>query len=265
MSKNYAKTVIAIACGEVGYLEKKTNKNLESKTANAGYNNFTKYAKELDGIKGFYNGSKNGYSWCAVFVDWCMYKAFGEKAMKKLTHHTELGASCTFSAREYQKNKRWYDLPKVGDEIFFGSTTNCSHTGLVYKIDDKFVYTIEGNTSTQNGVIANGGGVCQKKYALNSSSIAGYGRPKYDTQKLKGYTGTFPVLPSKGYLENGDRGTQVKRLQKFLNWYGASLDVDGIYGARTKQAVKEFQTIESLEIDGIFGAKSLIKAKAVKK
>lgn len=206
MSKNYSKDVIAIAEGEVGYLEKRTNKNLDSKKDNAGYNNYTKYAAELDGLKGFYNGSKNGYSWCAVFVDWCMYKAFGLSAMKKLTYHTELGASCTFSAREYQKNKRWYDSPKVGDEIFFGTKSNCSHTGLVYKVDDKFVYTIEGNTSENSGVIANGGAVCRKKYALNSASIAGYGRPKYDAYKLKGYSGTFPVLPKKATSKTATKG-----------------------------------------------------------
>lgn len=265
MSKKYAKTLIAIAEGEVGYCEKKTNESLESKTKNAGYNNYTKYAAELDKVKGFYNGPKNGYSWCAVFVDWCMFKAFGEKAMQKLTYHTQLGASCTYSAKEYQKNGQWFTTPKVGDEIFFGTKTNCSHTGLVYDVDSKYVYTIEGNTSTQNGVIANGGGVYKKKYALNSSSIAGYGRPKYDAQKLKEYTGTFPVLPSKGYLENGDKGTQVKRLQKFLNWYGAKLDADGIFGAKTKEAVKAFQTIENLEIDGKFGKKSLAKAKLIKR
>ena len=37
-----AKQVIAIAEAEVGYLEKNSNSNLDSKTGNAGYNNYTK-------------------------------------------------------------------------------------------------------------------------------------------------------------------------------------------------------------------------------
>ena len=39
--------VISTAEGEVGYLEKKSNKNLDSKTGNAGSNNFTKYLRYL--------------------------------------------------------------------------------------------------------------------------------------------------------------------------------------------------------------------------
>ena len=35
--------VILIAKNEIGYLEKKSNSQLDSKTANAGSNNYTKY------------------------------------------------------------------------------------------------------------------------------------------------------------------------------------------------------------------------------
>ena len=60
MSKYYASTIIALAQNEIGYLEKASNSQLDSKTANAGYNNFTKYARDLDNIPGFFNGPKNG-------------------------------------------------------------------------------------------------------------------------------------------------------------------------------------------------------------
>lgn len=38
--------LIKTAEAEVGYLEKATNAQLDSKTANAGYNNYTKYARD---------------------------------------------------------------------------------------------------------------------------------------------------------------------------------------------------------------------------
>ena len=80
------------------------------------------------------------------------------------------------------------------------------------------------------------------------------------------YTGTLPVLPAKGYLREGDEGTQVKRLQQFLNWYGGyNLAVDGSYGPKTKAAVKKYQKAEGLVSDGFFGPASLKKAKAVRK
>ncbi len=82
----------------------------------------------------------------------------------------------------------------------------------------------------------------------------------------KGYSGTLPTLPSKGFLGKGDKGTQVKNLQEFLNWYGGyKLTADGDFGAKTEQAVKLFQKVESLANDGKFGSKSLLKAQGVLK
>ena len=176
--------LIKIAKAEVGYLEKKTNSNLDSKTANAGKKNYTKYARDLDNISGFYNGKKNGYPWCDVFVDWCFVQAFGEKRAKELLlqPNKSLGAGCTYSMGYYKKAKQFYTSPKAGDQIFFKSGNSITHTGLVYKVDSTYVYTIEGNTSSDEGVVANGGSVNDKKYKLNSSSIAGYGRPKYKAE-----------------------------------------------------------------------------------
>ena len=42
---NTVDKVIKIATAEVGYLEKKSNKNLDSKVENAGYNNYTQYGR----------------------------------------------------------------------------------------------------------------------------------------------------------------------------------------------------------------------------
>lgn len=80
------------------------------------------------------------------------------------------------------------------------------------------------------------------------------------------YEGAFPVLPAKGYLEKGDTGAQVKRLQAFLNWYGAfGLVKDGVFGILTENALKHFQREQALAVDGVFGKKSLAKAKTIKK
>jgi len=174
--------VIDIALAEVGYLEKKTNSQLDSKTANAGYGNYTKYARDLDNISGFYNGKKNGYAWCDIFVDWCFVQAFGtEKALELLCQPKKsTGAGCEFSMNFYRKKGHLYSCPKIGDQIFFQENGEISHTGLVYKVDSSRVYTIEGNTSSASGVVANGGCVAKKSYSLNSNYIAGYGRPNYE-------------------------------------------------------------------------------------
>lgn len=271
MMECYASKLIETAQAEVGYLEKKSNSNLSSKTANAGYNNYTKYANDFDKrYPNFYNGKKNGYSWCDVFVDWCFVKAFGvDNALKLLGQPLKsCGAGCSWSVRYFKNINRFYKTPKVGDQIFFkDSNGDPCHTGIVYKVTATTVYTIEGNTSSSKGVIANGGAVEKKKYSINYNRIYGYGRPKYDSEpKKKTYSGKFPTLPKKGYLTKGDNGTQVERLQMFLNWYGDyKLTVDGDFGTKTHAAVKDFQKKNSLEVDGLFGKMSLAKAKTIKK
>lgn len=173
--------VIDIAILEVGYVEKASNSNLDDKTANKGSGNYTKYARDLDNIS-FYNGPKNGYAWCDVFVDWCFVEAFGKTRALELLCQPEksTGAGCGFSMNFYKAHNQFYTSPKEGDQIFFTDGTSIYHTGLVYKVDSSKVYTVEGNTSDVNYVDGNGGKVCKKSYPLNASYIAGYGRPKYN-------------------------------------------------------------------------------------
>lgn len=68
-------------------------------------------------------------------------------------------------------------------------------------------------------------------------------------------------------LKKGDkRKTEVKRLQKFLNWYGNyKLVEDGVFGTNTLKAIKDFQKKQKITVDGIFGSKSLEKAKTINK
>lgn len=186
---NTVDKVLKIASDEVGYLEKKSNSNLDHKTANAGKNNYTKYARDLDNIHNFYNGKKQGYAWCDMFVDWCFVKAYGLETAKKLLcqPNNSYGAGCTASSGYYRNKGQFHEKnPNIGDQIFFWdkNKTRVAHTGLVYHVDGRYVYTIEGNTSGASGVVANGGGVCRKQYALSYGRIYGYGRPNYDEKSL---------------------------------------------------------------------------------
>lgn len=183
--------LLNLASAEVGYLEKKSAAQLDDKTANAGNKNYTKYARDLDAIPSFYNGRKQGSSWCDVFVDWCFVQAFGlETALKLLCQAMGgCGAGVKYSAQYYKAKGQFLERdPHPGDQIFFvkrkGLTvTNWLHTGLVEKVEGGYVHTIEGNTSGASGIVSNGGGVCRKKYKLNSVNIGGYGRPDWSLVK----------------------------------------------------------------------------------
>ena len=74
------------------------------------------------------------------------------------------------------------------------------------------------------------------------------------------YSGTIPT----GTLKKGSKGTKVKQLQQFLNWYGIKCTCDSKFGDKTKQAVKKFQKTEGITQDGVYGSHSYSKAKAYK-
>lgn len=272
-----ASELIKLAEAEIGYLEKKTNANLDSKTANAGYNNYTKYARDLKNA-GYYNGNKNGYAWCDMFVDWLFLQLCDGDAVKAeamICQTGDYGAGCTYSSRYYKNQGRLFKEPKPGDQIFFWDSkkTKVAHTGIVKSVDKTYVYTIEGNTSTGSGIVANGGGVCAKKYKLNNTRIQGYGRPYYDEEETPAptetKTETKPESTSKEektvtiemkVLKKGDKNAQVKTLQHLLNALGYNLgSVDGDFGKKTDAAVRKFQKDNKLEDDGVVGEKTWAK------
>ena len=258
--------VIDIALAEVGYLEKASNSQLDDFTANAGSKNWTKYARDLDKIPGFYNGRKNGYEWCDMFVDWCFVQAYGIDMAKKLLNQpfNSAGAGCTYSAQYFKTAGQFHtSKPQPGDQIFFGNAANAYHTGLVYKVDASYVYTVEGNTSGASGVIANGGGVCRKQYRLNASQIYGYGRPAYDKSTTQTTVTIKPQASSESITGLIDT---VKEVQIWLNRnYSAGLTLDGLYGDTTKKALtKALQKALGVEADGIYGVKTNAAVKLVR-
>ena len=263
--KTAPEKVIEVALSYVGYLEKKSNSQLDDFKANAGSGNFTKFARDLDAIPGFYNTPKQGIPWCDVANDaWFVY-AFGVDAAKKLLCQPDksCGAGCGYSAAYYKAKGQFHTSnPKPGDQIFFGDSKSVNHTGLVYKVDDLYVYTVEGNTSPQSGVVSNGGGVHKKAYALSYKRIYGYGRPDYDgvfyevpdEEPEKNNKGEFTM--EMRVLKKGCSGEDVRALQILLmgnGWNGGTWGADGDYGQQTVDAVKAYQKKEGLQVDGMAG------------
>ena len=102
--------LIQIANAEVGYLEKSSNSQLDSKTANAGTANYTKYWRD---IKPEYQGQP----WCACFVTWCFVNAFGKNNAQKLLKHYPY-VYCPTMANLFTLNAN----PKVGDIVIIYRT-----------------------------------------------------------------------------------------------------------------------------------------------
>ena len=263
MNKNEAiAKLVDCAMSQVGYLEKRSNAQLDDKTANAGSNNWNKYARDIDNkYPEFYNGKKNGFSWCDIFVDWCFIECFGyEKALKMLYQPTKsTGAGCSYSAGFYRAHGAFYRKPQVGDQVFFGDYGNEGHTGIVVAVNGNIITTVEGNTSGGYGVDANGDGVYLKKYNTSTQYIPGFGRPNWGV--VSSNAGNEEVTDTVNYpiIKLGSKGSDVKKAQQLLIAKGYSCGTagaDGDFGAGTYNAVKKFQADNGLETDGIVGAKT---------
>lgn len=174
---------------EIGYMEKASNADLDDPTANAGRANYTKYARDLDAV-GYYNGRKQGASWCCVGPDWARYMAYGMELAQKIMNQPAKGCGAGVKGvyRYFDQMRRFYRgiIPQRGDQAIMvaynaqGYVSSWQHTGVVDRVSGGRVYLIEGNTSPGTAVIPNGGMVCEKSYPLGDKRIYGYGRPRWD-------------------------------------------------------------------------------------
>lgn len=175
-----ANEVIAVAANELGYIGKKSNAQLDDKTANIT-GKYTKYARDLYEA-GYYGGKdKNGFDWCCVFMDWIFWIA-AEKNVEAATSvkPTNIyGAGVSWVKKEFVSRGRFDTTPKVGDQVIFKEYNTklkqwvSAHTGLVIDVDASAgkIATIEGNS---------GNAVKQKSYKLSDSYIDGFCHPYYD-------------------------------------------------------------------------------------
>lgn len=182
--------------------------------------------------------------WCDAFVDFCVYKmcqrfGYGAEMAKKVLCG-DFDDYTYASVALYKKAGRWTQNAARGHQIFFGGL---GHTGLVEKVSGGVVYTIEGNKGDE---------VRRCSYSVNSPTIIGYGRPKYEL-----ITGTAEPVEDDGILRRGSKGKAVRFLQLVLG----GLDDDCSFGAKTDAKVRAFQRSHGLTVDGEVGKNTLAAIK----
>ena len=262
--------VILIAKNEEGYLEKKSNSQLDSKTANAGSANYTKYWRDI-------KPSYQGQPWCAAFVSWCFMEAFGQEKAKKLLKHWPY-VYCPTLGNLFTRNAN----PKIGDIVIFYHNGTFTHTGIVTAVIGDRFYTIEGNTSGASGIIANGGGVCAKSYLNSQMPGTKFCTPDWSivaetasnsSSTTKPSTSTKPsttTTKGAGYMfepklvKLGSEGTSVLLLQEILiargfkGKSGKALSLSRKADENTIYALKQYQKSRNgvLVVDGECGEKT---------
>ena len=254
--------VLDLARSEIGYHEKASNNQLNDKTANSGGANYTKYAEYLDSFAGFYNGPKNGYAWCDVFVDYLFVKCFGDDIGRRMLCQplNSAGAGCLYSAQYYRGAGRWHQKdPQPGDQIFFSySSGEYSHTGIVEEVSGSTVTTIEGNTSDQ---------VARKTYDINDWGIVGYGTPDWKLAEDWVVVVNGQIVNSSEWAkdesvassESGLASSVASSSKENHDWHPPLLKVDPDHyfeACKAAQALLNCHNFDSGKADGYFGPKT---------
>lgn len=125
-------------------------------------------------------GFEEHVHWCACYVSWCANECgYIEKGI------IPKFSVCTDGINWFKEKNEWHDrgdsyYPIIGDIIFFdwydengNQDGNCDHVGIVTRtdIDNRNIYTIEGNTSNK---------CAERMYSFDDIQVMGYGSPKYE-------------------------------------------------------------------------------------
>lgn len=212
-------------------------------------------------IKWFY-GYMAKVAWCAISMSYmahelgiddqtgknqnCYYLLEGIKDRHKRTGKGVL---------KEKKDLKTGDVIKRGTIIFCLNDTapmkphSSKHVTTAYK---DFTYKGSGTYQALGGNQSDE--ICVKNYAQSHIWATFY--PDYVDSKT---------------LKKGSKGPEVSELQSDLNLLGYrdaddnKLKIDGSFGAKTEQAVKNYQKDQGLKVDGHFGPKSRIKMDELKK
>ena len=226
----------------------------------------------------FYGYDAEDVAWCAIFVSWIFANA--NIPMIKTD-----GAGC-FAREGSGKYGKWYESeysdsstkPQKGDIITFVWNYSgryysqdkyySDHVGIVYAVDEKCVYTIEGNSGGSNDTSS----VKKRMYSRKDGCINGYFRPFYadstnNTTNDKNSEKSGQEKRKMNNLCKGDVGDSVlayKTLLMQANMLGIiknKVDNTNGFGTGTEKATLEFQKLYKLEEDGIAGVKTITALK----
>ena len=239
--------IINLAKSQVGYKETGTNR--------------TKYAADFDTkYWQWFNTKKQGVEWCAIFICWLFVVILGPEKARKFLGCPKPADNCAAGVKylkQYlKKTGTTVNIKdgKAGDICFFGN----NHVGLIEYVEGDYYHTIEGNKSNS---------VARGKYK-KGSSITTIIRPAYAADELPAPTTTydFPVIPKRGFFANGDKGNEVKKMQRILlavipsclPRYGA----DGEIGQETLSAIAACQKVVGAKVDRLYGPKTNAACKA---
>ena len=232
-----ASDIVALAKDEIGYIGKKNaTDNLYTKDAQNGVGKWNKYASDLDALGlytdgGYYNGRKNGYDWCCVFVDWLFWMCAGknkDEAVKvRPISVGGCGAGVFYAHEAYPAYMRGNE-PKVGAQVFYREVGGLAHTGIVVAVHDNGTFdTVEGNW--QNMVSLRQGVRVGASY--NGQTVNDFCYPNYEAEEQteEQSTNLADIVPEtlldyareiESWLNEGYSATLIKKAEDIDRYLG---------------------------------------------
>lgn len=210
-------------------------------------------------------GAIYGQAWCAWFVSAVAREC---ELTSIITLSGGAGSIPRYSVADGKG--KWHEghnsKPQKGDIIVFtwnglgtyeGSGADkyySDHIGIVYDVDNTYVYTVEGNANGSNTSST----VCCKSYPLYSGKINGYYRPNWaavgDTESEDDEIMEF---------KKGNKSSAVLMYKSLireahdLGLIKGYCDTSNVFGDGTDKATKEVQKKFGLVVDGIAGVKTI--------
>lgn len=143
-------------------------------------------------------GFPSRVDWCCIFVSWCANQCgYIESGLVPKYSVVDDGANW------FRQKNQWLPgsaTPSPGNIIFFdwaydGLDGKGDHTGIVEKVENGIVYTIEGNSGDK---------VCERQYSIGNREILGYGKFKQPEISATGDAATqvWKYLKSYGYSDS---------------------------------------------------------------
>lgn len=171
--KPTARESVRLAYSQVGY-----------KAPGPGKKNKFAYWFDHDMPK-FFNFKKNGVTvdWCAIFVCFCiayLAKVTKDACYVMCTPEKSMAAGVKHLYDYFKAKQRNTSVAHYGDVILLsknGKRSGLYHTGIVYKVDAKYVYWCAGNEGGGHGAVK------KHKWLKTNKKIFAYGRPMYAEDK----------------------------------------------------------------------------------
>lgn len=222
-----------------------------------GCNNENKYAQMAVRAIGW---NAQNQPWCAVFVAAAFTQCFGVELGCHMLRGSVGGiaALCVTNADRFKYSGAFYMVPEVGDVVYFYVGNGINHEGIVVKVTDSTIETIEGNS---------GDSVKRNTYKIKDISIAGYGRPAWPEEDKEtaedDHAEEEQKCRERGFirLQEGDGMNcplpTVKAWQNHLVAWGFDLDADGEFGPLTRACTEAWQELAvdeygaDVEVNGI--------------